>query len=156
IELPPDWPGPPGTIRIRAPIRPGLSGRRCARARSWSEDLGGMGAGYAAALGGGLHSALGPDGDPTSRAIGERIRQYGIAHRPIRVPDRPADWTLLISSGEHGDKLPIGFRGCHAALEVPELSRRAAEDSDLLVVAALPNPLVDAVLRSSNARTRFL
>src|SRR5262249_29669794 len=150
IELPPDWPGPRGTIRLLGPIRPGLSGRRRVRALSWSEDLGGMGAGYAAALGGVLHSALGPEDDPTSRATDERIRRYGVAHRPIRVPDRPADWTLLISSGEHGDKLPIGFRGCHAVLEVPELSRHAAEDTDLLVVAALPNPLVEAVLRSSN------
>ncbi len=41
--------------------------------------------------------------------------------------DRPADWTLLITSGEFGDKLPIGFRGCHAALapEALDCQRRA-------------------------------
>lgn len=156
IELPPDWPGPRGGIQLRGPIRPGLSGRRLVRAVAWSEDLGGMGAGYAAALGGVLHSALGVESDPTSRAILERMVRYGVVHRPIRVPDRPADWTLLVSSGEHGDKLPIGFRGCHAALEASQLTRLGGEDSDLLVVAALPNRLVDAVLRSSNAATRFL
>lgn len=156
IELPPDWPGPRGTIRLRGPIRPGLSGRRAVRAVSWSEDLGGMGAGYAAALGGVVHSALGAEDDPTSRAIVERLERYRVAHQPIRVPDHPADWTLLVSSGEHGDKLPIGFRGCHAALDAGALRRRAGEDADLLVVAALPNPLVEAVIRSANARTRFL
>ncbi len=43
----------------RDPIRPGVTGRRPMRGLSWHDDLGGMGAGYAAALGGRLCSALG-------------------------------------------------------------------------------------------------
>ena len=84
----------------------------------WSDDLGGMGAGYAAALGGTLIERTGPEDDPTSRAVVRLLAREGIDHQPIRVPDHAADWTLLVTSGEHGDKLPIGFRGCHAALEL--------------------------------------
>ncbi len=120
---------------------------------SWHDDLGGMGAGYAAALGGELHSALGPEDDPASRAVADLLARSGIAHRPIRVPDRPADWTLLITSAEHGDKLPIGFRGCHAALG--SLADRAGAPCDLRVVAALPNRLAAEVLRAPGAGVRF-
>jgi sugar/nucleoside kinase (ribokinase family) len=155
IRLPPDWPGPRGEIQLRSPIREGLTGRRSVRGIACQDDLGGMGAGYTAALGGVLHSALGSEADPTSRAISNLISRYRVAHRPIRVPDQTADWTLLITSGEYGDKLPIGFRGCHAALDPSELARRAEPPADLVVVAALPNQLVEGVLRSDGARTRF-
>ena len=67
-------------------------------------------------LRGGTVSALGPEDDPTSLAVATRLAHYRIAHRPIRVAGHAADWTLLVTSGQFGDKLPIGFRGCHAAL----------------------------------------
>ena len=115
--------GPARPARSAWPARSGqgVTGRRLVRGLAWHDDLGGMGAGYAAALGGQLCSALGSESDPTSQAISQRLAEYGIAHDPIRVLDRSADWTLLITSGEFGDKLPIGFRGCHAAL-APESS----------------------------------
>src|SRR5206468_2000363 len=47
------------------------------------------------------------------------------------------DWTLLVTSAEFGDKLPIGFRGCHAALATLPAGTEAA--CDLPAVAALPN-----------------
>jgi ribokinase len=155
IRVPPGWPGPRGEVRLRTPIRDGLSGRRSLRGVAWIDDLGGMGAGYAAALGGVLHSALGTKGDPISRTVSELIARYGVAHQPSRVPDHVGDWTLLITSGAYGDKLPIGFRGCHAALGPDELARRATRPADLLVVAALPNSLVQTVLRGARAKTRF-
>ena len=105
-----------------------------------------MGAGYAAALGGRLCSALGSESDPTSQAISQRLADLGIFHDPIRVFDHSADWTLLITSGEFGDKLPIGFRGCHAALAPEALDSRAARPCDLRVVASLPNRLAARVL----------
>lgn len=156
IEPTAGWPGPTGQIRLQIPIRAGLSGRRSLAAKSWAEDLGGMGAGFASALGGSLISALGTHSDPVSQTIADLASRHGIDHEPIRIADRPADWTLLVSSGEHGDKLPIGFRGCHAALEPGELSRQAATRADVLVVAALPNRLVGPVLRVATASTRFL
>jgi ribokinase len=111
-----------------------------------------MGAGFAAALGGELISALGPEDDPTSRAVADRLARAGVAHRPIRVPDRPADWTLLITSAGFGDKLPIGFRGCHAAL--PGLPGDIDGACDLRVVASLPNRLAAEALRKPGAAVR--
>jgi ribokinase len=111
-----------------------------------------MGAGFAAALGGKLVSALGPEDDPTSRAVSERLAAAGVRHQPIRVPDCAADWTLLVTSGEFGDKLPIGFRGCHAALE--SVAQWSAGSCDLRVVASLPNRLAEQALRAPGATVR--
>jgi len=122
---------------------------------AWQDDLGGMGAGYAAALNGTLCSALGPESDPTSRAISRRLAEAGIDHHPIRVAGRSADWTLLVTSGEFGDKLPIGFRGCHAALAPEAIDVMAQRPCDLRVVASLPNQLVARVLRTPGAAVRF-
>ena len=155
VELPGNWPGPTGEIRLTSPIRPGVTGRRSVGGLSWHNDLGGMGAGYAAALGGQLCSALGSDSDPTTREISIRLAELGIAHDPVRVFDHCADWTLLISSGEFGDKLPIGFRGCHAALEPDSLDSKAARPCDLRVVASLPNRLAARVLAAPGAGMRF-
>ena len=58
--------------------------------------------------------------------IVDRLAGLGIEHQPIRVLDRQADWTLLITSGEFGDKLPIGFRGCHARART-RIARRARQ-----------------------------
>ncbi len=156
IDVPPGWSGPRGEVRLANPIRAGRTGTRSVRAVSCNDDLGGMGAGYAAALGGILHSALGPENDPNSGLVADLIAGHGIDHRPIRIPDRPADWTLLVSSGEFGDKLPIGFRGCHAAIKPDELADRAEAPCDVLVVAALPNRLIDTVLRAPGDRLRCL
>jgi sugar/nucleoside kinase (ribokinase family) len=155
VALPGDWPGPTGSIRLARPIRPGAIGRRSVRGLAWHDDLGGMGAGYAAALEGRLCSALGSESDPTSQAILKRLADVGIFHDPIRVFDHSADWTLLITSGEFGDKLPIGFRGCHAALTPDALDSMAARPCDLRVVASFPNPLAARVLGAAGARARF-
>jgi sugar/nucleoside kinase (ribokinase family) len=155
IAPPRDWPGPWGAFHLARPLRAGLRGRRTVRGIAWHHDLGGMGAGYAAALGGRLYSALGAEADPTSRVIDEFLARYGVAHHALRVPDRQADWTLLVTSGEYGDKLPIGFRGCHDALDPLTLARLAGNPCDLRVVAGLPNRLAHPVLSASSARTRF-
>ena len=155
IVLPGDWPGPIGAVRLARPIREGAHGRRVVRGLAWQDDLGGMGAGYAAALNGTLCSALGPESDPTSQAISRRLAEVGITHQPIRVAGHSADWTLLISSGEFGDKLPIGFRGCHAALTPESFDAVAHQPCDLRVVASLPNHLAAHVLRKPGALVRF-
>jgi hypothetical protein len=156
IEPPPDWPGPSGVVRLSRPF-PGTeesaAWRRVVHGLQWHDDLGGMGAGFASAFGGELISALGPEDDPTSRAVATRLAHHRIAHRPIRVAGQTADWTLLITSAEFGDKLPIGFRGCHAALAgFPDETIGA---SDLRVVASLPNRLAAEALRKPGAAVRF-
>jgi ribokinase len=155
IAVPEGWPGPTGEIRLTNLIRAGARGRRTLRALSWHDDLGGMGAGYAAALNGTLVSALGAPEDVTSLAIAARLSQRGIPHKVIRVVDRPADWTLLISSGEFGDKLAIGFRGCHAAVEPASLAALAETSCDLRVMASIPNELAAHVLKLPGAGVRL-
>ena len=54
--------------------------------------LGGMGAGYAAALGGELISALGPEDDPASAAVAGLLARQQIPHTPVRVVGHPADY----------------------------------------------------------------
>jgi sugar/nucleoside kinase (ribokinase family) len=158
IALPDDWPGPTGRVILSHPIvgsgEP-ARWRREVKAVSWHDDLGGMGAGFAAALGGDLIGALGPEDDPTGRAVVDLLTRNGIEHHPICVPDRCTDWTLLVSSGGFGDKLPIGFRGCHAALPMSALTARVATSCDLRVVASLPNPLASHALQLPGAAVRF-
>lgn len=157
IEPPPSWPGPRGSIRLLTPLDPEAGGpwSRSVVGLAWHDDLGGMGAGYARAFNAVLVSALGPESDPMSQTIAALLREQGVAHRPIRVP-RPADWTLLVTSGEYGDKLPLGFRGCHAALQrIPEPDRSDPRP-DLVVVAGLTNRLAALALRAWPGTIRFL
>src|SRR6185312_6599578 len=96
VELPDDWPGPTGQVELASPLGGGkFQGRREARGCSWLDDLGGMGSGFAAVLHGELISALGSEVDLTSQSVTRLLESHGIAHRPIRVPDKQADWTLL-------------------------------------------------------------
>lgn len=148
------WPGPSGRIGLSRPLSApgGEPWTRLVKSVGWRDDLGGMGAGFAAALGGELVSALGPEADPVSRTIQRLLAKAGVLHHPIRV-DHPADWTLLVTSGEHADKLPVGFRGCHAAL--PGLGEWRDRWSPLRVVAALPNRLAAEALRGPAAVRAF-
>jgi ribokinase len=155
IEIPSDWPGPTGEVRLGRPLGAGATRQRTVRGLAWQDDLGGMGAGYAAALGGTLTSALGADSDLMSQAISRKLAQQGVPHNPIRVAGHAADWTLLLTSGAFGDKLPIGFRGCHAALDPESLEWFAAQPCELRVVASLPNALAARLLRAPGAGARL-
>ncbi len=153
VELPGSWPGPTGLVGLSRPLSDSGDGRaRFVASTAWQDDLGGMGAGFAAALGGDLISALGPESDPASRSIAGLLAKHAISHHPIRV-DHPADWTLLVTSGEHGDKLPVGFRGCHAAL--PDLGEWSGRFAPLRLVASLPNRLASEALRGPAAIHAF-
>jgi sugar/nucleoside kinase (ribokinase family) len=154
IALPARWPGPTGQVALDRPLIPGASSwRRAVRGLDWHDDLGGMGAGFAAALGGVLISALGPEDDALSGRVAARLEREGIAHRPIRVEGHAADWTLLLTSAAFGDKLAVGFRGCHAALA--SFSPWVDEPSDLRVVASVPNRLAAEALRGAKAGVRL-
>ncbi len=154
VALPGDWPGPTGRILLSRRLSDGEGGwHRTVIGEAWQDDLGGMGAGFAAALGGELVGALGPLDDPTSRVVADLLAARGVAHHPIRVAGQAADWTLLVTSAGHGDKLPIGFRGCHSAID--SFAPFSERPCDLRVVAALPNRLAEAVLRAPGAAVRF-
>lgn len=154
VDLPADWPGPTGELTLSGKLGDGPGGwSRRVRGLAWHDDLGGMGAGYAAALGGELVGALGGTDDPMSRAVASLLEKYGVVHEPIRIPERAADWTLLITSGPFGDKLPVGFRGCHVSLE--GLAVHTNESCDLRVVASLPNRLAAEALSAPGAKIRL-
>ena len=104
----------------------------------------GWGPGMPRRWGGTLISALGSLADSTSQFVVPHLERAGISHEAVRLNDWAADWTLLISSGPHGDKLAVGFRGCHAAWTdfEPWRDRRCL----VRVVAALPNRVVPAAL----------
>jgi ribokinase len=147
VEPPDGWPGPIGVIRV---------GEQAAPARdligvSWHEDLGGMGAGYAKALGGILHLLLGGETEPIGRRVIAMLDREAIAHRVTHDTHRIGEWTLLLTSGEFGDKLPIGFRdpGTHGA---PAVSH---EPCDLLVAASMTNRRASAALANPDARVRL-
>src|SRR5262249_10588028 len=90
-----------------------------------------------------------------SRAVIEKLDTHGIARHVIRNKDHPADWTLLITSGRYGDKLPIGFRGCQHTVDPMNYAAFASEPCDLRVVASLPNPLAAQLLKLPDARVRL-
>lgn len=156
ILLPPDWPGPFGPIQLRTRLGvvPEIW-RRTVATLSWQDDLGGMGAGYAAALRGTLVSALGGADDPIRQAIEALLLKYGIRSRPVCLEDQPTDWTLLVTSGPHGDKLPIGFRGCHEAWSLRPDGAEPPLPSEIRVVAGLPNRLASLLLRAGGASLRL-
>ncbi len=155
IELPEGWPGPNGTARLdRELVTGGGDWSRTLRGVFWKDDLGGMGSGFAKALGGTLVCPLGDEGGLLSSTVLDRLRAEGIAVRPILVPGGQADWTLLVTSGEHGDKLPLGSRGLLASLET--LGARREPGGDLVVVASLNNRLAIEALRISEGATRLL
>jgi ribokinase len=114
-----------------------------------------MGAGFAAALGGVLHSALGPAADAMSQTISRLLASADVPHEATRVALHPADWTLLITSGPFGDKLPVGFRGCHASLAPDAFDALANDACALRVVASLPNRVAASVLSRPGAGARF-
>ena len=114
IVVPEGWPGPWGTIQLQEDPWPTCQHnalRKVVNALAWNEDLGGMGAGYARALGGRLIFAIGQPDDPISDQILKKLTKNEIRCTPVRISAKSADWTLLVTSGAYGDKLAIGFRG---------------------------------------------
>ena len=84
VTVPDDWPGTRGGVELGETLAATPQGVRTLRAESWADDLGGMGAGFASALGGTLVSALGGETDPTSQAVAALLGRCGIAHRCLR------------------------------------------------------------------------
>lgn len=151
--IPPgDWPGPFGEVEVAVPLGP-----RTVRGVSWSDDLGGMGAGFASALGGKLICPLGEKDEPAARNVENLLSRYGITAETVPIANRPADWTLLLTSGAEGDKLAIGVRETLAAVEPGSFARWLDSPSPcgLRVVAGLPNLAAAQLLSASGARCRL-
>mgnify|MGYP001086013341 CR=1 FL=1 len=153
LQLPDDWPGPRGAVELERLLALEPAATNFLRGESWADELGGMGAGIAAATGAELVTALGPPDDPASAAIEGLLGEKGVAARIVRR-DRPADWTLVVSSGAYCDTLAIGFRDCLQSLTADDLAPFLAEPTDVRIVAALPNRLAAEALKAPGARLR--
>lgn len=110
-------------------------------------QLGGMGAGYAKALGGLLRMPVGDD------AIGREVLQLLAAHEidavPALLPDCPSDTSLLLQSPQ-GDKLAIGVRQAMVRWQAKPEDHALAAEASALVFCGAPNALTAAVLESAS------
>lgn len=119
------------------------------------EDLGGMGAGFAKLFEGNLISCLPVRKCHIREKIEKKLNQYGVVYQPILINHKNADWTLLISSGRFGDKLPIGLRGCHDQFSENQLPNDLPS-ADLVIVASLKNEIMLEILRRNCNSIRLL
>jgi len=119
------------------------------------EDIGGMGAGYANLLNAKLVSCLPEKNCSIKNRIASLIQRNSITHQPLFIPRAQTDWTLLVSSGRYGDKLPIGLRGCHdqftSVSAIPH-----GPDEDLVVIASLKNEFMLELLKLHHGAIRML
>jgi sugar/nucleoside kinase (ribokinase family) len=114
--------------------------------------LGGMGAGYALALGGRLVLPLGEAG-PEGQEVRRLLGAHGIAFRAVPVAGQSTDTTVLIWSSA-GDKLPIGRRTASRAVSAQALLEQGGP-ADLTVVTSLPNATVAQVVRELRGWVMF-
>ncbi|HOS42315.1 MAG TPA: PfkB family carbohydrate kinase [Armatimonadota bacterium] len=104
---------------------------------------GGMGAGYALALGAALSAPFGED------AVGARVRaalgEMGVHVVPALLPDCPSDTSLVILSAR-GDKLAVGVRRALVRWMPTAEDHELAKAADALVFCGAPNVFMAAVL----------
>ena len=148
--LPPDQAEFAATCELCEPVlartRPGRVVTGEYGVSSAVRQLGGMGAGYAKALGGLLRMPVGDD------AVGCEVLQLLAQHEidavPAVLPDCPSDTSLLLQSPQ-GDKLAIGVRRAMTRWQaIPEDHALAAQASALVFCGAL-NALMAAVLEQA-------
>ena len=148
IAVPPDWPGRSGRLEVDGG---GFDGTpRRVVGLDWRDDLGGMGAGFARAFGGTLVRVAADRDDPIDARVAGLLRDAGIATVATHVPGRSGEWTLLVSGGSTGDKLPIGFRD-----PGPVPPPTAIGPVDLLVAASMTNARAADALALPGARVRM-
>jgi hypothetical protein len=105
-------------------------------------QLGGMGAGYASALGGMLRMAIGNDAE--GRAVRAECEAYDVPAVPSIVPGAATDTSMVIMS-PRGDKLAVGVRDAMVRWEAGPMDEEAGV-ADLLVFCGAPNALARDVL----------
>jgi sugar/nucleoside kinase (ribokinase family) len=110
--------------------------------------LGGMGAGYAAALQGILRMPLGGSvgrPDAVGHDVCARLSRLGIRHHPTLYDGWTSDSTLLLLTPS-GDKLAIGLRDTLQQWVPTVEDRVAVEQADVLVFCGAPNRFMAEVL----------
>jgi sugar/nucleoside kinase (ribokinase family) len=111
-----------------------------------SDALGGMGYGYALALGGRLVTPLGEG--PGADRIHRLLKASGLAYNAIVVPRCRADTTDLVLGGppDRPEKLAVGMRD--ASMQVTaDMLAEAGADAALTVVCSLPSAVSRDLLK---------
>ena len=110
-------------------------------------QLGGMGAGYAAAFAGVLRAPFGTADalpDATARQVLHWLAQRQIRVAPAYLPACASDSSLVLLSAR-GDKLAIGVRQAMLRWRAGEEERALVEAADALVFCGAPNALLAEV-----------
>jgi sugar/nucleoside kinase (ribokinase family) len=108
---------------------------------SAGRQLGGMGPGYALALGGRLVAPVGAhDGGPdaTGSKLLNLLEAAGVECACVPVPGSATDTTVLIQS-DHGDKLPVGRREAGRRVAADDLLAHCSPADIHIVTSSLPN-----------------
>jgi sugar/nucleoside kinase (ribokinase family) len=108
-----------------------------------AELPGGMGAGYAKALGGVLRAPFGDDA--VGRAVLTELAGYGVDVVPALLPECPSDTSLVLLS-DRGDKLAIGVRQAMVRWRVSDDDRALLASASALVCCGAPNALLAELL----------
>ena len=116
---------------------------------------GGMGSGFAAALKSHAVAALGANHsrqpDAAGRKLIECLREADVGLTPQLFSGVDTDTTVLVSSGPHGDKLPIGRRQVGSMLNCNAELKNAIDQTNVLVIAGLHNRLTAELLSAPGA-----
>lgn len=108
----------------------------------FSEELGGMGAGYAKALGGVLRCPLGTDA--VGASVHSLLDRYAIDTLPSLLPDCPSDTSLLLLA--EGEKVAVGVRQAMVQWTATAEDRALLAEADALVCCGAPNAQVAEIL----------
>jgi hypothetical protein len=109
---------------------------------------GGMGAGYALALGGRLIVPVGEGSDPGTRLLLGLLDGARVEHAAVNVPGAQAESTTLLQSSA-GDKLPIGRRSASRIVSARDLLVHVPADAAITVIASLPSRTARQVARTA-------
>lgn len=103
-------------------------------------QLGGMGSGFALALGGHLVAPVGAS-DRAAAQVAALLTENHVDHTLVPVDNASTDTTTLILS-DAGDKLPVGRRGAIMQVSACDLLAAGHDGEIVILSASLPNRLV--------------
>jgi len=111
-------------------------------------QLGGMGAGYAKALGGILRVPFGgtpAHPDQTAMVVLQLLRELRIHAEPVFLPDSTSDSSLIVLS-PRGDKLAVGVRAAMVRWQANAADRELIARASAVVFCGAPNALLTELL----------
>jgi ribokinase len=121
--------------------------------------LGGMGAGYAAALNGFLVLPLGGSADGSvdewGKAIIQGLNECNISHQAQVITNHTSDITTLITSGSFGDKMPISLRDASYYFSIDESVKSSIDEAEVVVITSFKNEIVRDIINAAQKKFIF-